>query len=387
VTSSRRLLGIAAATLVAAAACQTAESDPGRPAGPDPEDEVGEAARLRFNQIQVLGSHNSYHVAPEPALAAALHDTLGPEADGFDYTHRPLGDELDAGVRQIELDVYLDDPGGGRYAQPKLVPMLGLAPVDPAMAEPGIKVLHVQEVDYRSTCPTLVACLRDVRDWSDDHPGHFPITIQIEAKDEPIADPGVGFVTPIPWSGPDLAALQDEIATVFDPDRVVTPGDIRGPSISLRAALRRRGWPRLGQMQGQMLFMLDDHGALRDAYRAQFPDLGDRTMFVDVPDTDPDAGIMVVNDPIGDGPEIRRLLRQGYVVRTRADADTVQARSGDTTMRDAALASGAQFVSTDYVFPDDQFGTGYVVDLPGDLPARCNPVTAPPACFAAERAG
>jgi hypothetical protein len=140
-------------------------------------------------------------------------------------------------------------------------------------------------------------------------------------------------------------------------------------------------------MQGQVLFMLDDHGALRDAYRAQFPDLGDRTMFVDVPDTDPDAGIMVVNDPVADAPTIRRLLREGYVVRTRADADTVQARSGDTTMRDAALASGAQFVSTDYIVPDEQFGTGYVVDLPGDRPARCNPVTAPPACFAAEREG
>jgi hypothetical protein len=386
-TSPRRLLGIAAAALVAVAACQSAESDPGRPAGPDDRDEVGEGALLRFNQIQVLGSHNSYHVQPEPALLDTLHSTLGDQARGFEYTHRPLADELDAGVRQVELDVFLDDPGGGRYAEPKLVPMLGLDPVDPAMAEPGIKVLHVQEVDFRSTCPTLVACLGDIRDWSDDHPDHFPITIQIEAKDDPIADPGLGFVTPIPWTGPDLAALQDEIATVFGPDRVVTPGDIRAQAISLRAALRRRGWPRLGDMQGQVLFMLDDHGALRDAYRAQFPDLGDRTMFVDVPDTDPDAGIMVVNDPIGDAAKIARLLREGYVVRTRADADTVQARSGDTTMRDAALASGAQFVSTDYVFPDETFGTGYVVDLPGDLPARCNPVTAPRACFAAERGG
>ncbi len=207
--------------------------------------------------------------------------------------------------------MFLDDPGGGRYAQPKLVPMLGLDPVDPAMAEPGIKVFHVQEVDFRSTCPTLVACLGDIRDWSDDHPDHLPITIQIEAKDDPIDDPGLDFVTPIPWTGPDLAALQDEIATVFGPDRVVTPGDVRAQAVSLRAALRRRGWPRLGDMQGQVLFMLDDHGALRDAYRAQFPDLGDRTMFVDVPDTDPDAGIMVVNDPIGDAAKIGRLLPRG----------------------------------------------------------------------------
>jgi hypothetical protein len=51
----------------------------------------------------------------------------------------------------------------------------------------------------------------------------------------------------------------------------------------------------------------------------------------------------------------------------------------------AAFASGAQFVSTDYVFPDETLGTGYVVELPGDRVARCNPVTARPGCFAAER--
>jgi len=66
-------------------------------------------------------------------------------------------------------------------------------------------------------------------------------------------------------------------------------------------------------------------------------------------------------------------------VRTRADADTVQARSNITTMRQAALDGGAQFVSTDYEVPDPRFGP-YVVRIPGGTPARCNPITAPPTC-------
>ena len=72
-------------------------------------------------------------------------------------------------------------------------------------------------------------------------------------------------------------------------------------------------------------------------------------------------------------------MRRGYLVRTRADADTVEARTGDTTRRDAALASGAQWVSTDYPAPGtaDRFGTDYVVSLPGDAIVRCNPVSAP----------
>ena len=358
-----------------AAACVTGPVPPG-PGGGGPGH--GRGPQIRLNQVQVLASHNSYHVEPEPVLFDALTAVLGPAAQGFQYTHRPLPDELDAGVRQIELDVFVDDPAGGRYATPALVPVLRLAPPDPALAGPGLKVLHVQEVDYRSTCPTLVDCLTRVKEWSDAHPRHIPVTIQIEAKDGGIDDPGFGFVTPLPWTPAAFAALEQEIASVFPPHRVLTPAEVRGRSATLADAVRAGRWPRLDDVRGQVLFVLDDKGAKRDAYRAEVPDLADRTIFVDVPETDPEAAMMVVNDPVGSAGRIRSLVEAGFIVRTRADADTVQARTGDTTMRDAALASGAQYVSTDYVWPDDRFGTGYVVDLPGDTPARCNPVNAPP---------
>jgi len=371
-------LALAVATIgLLAAACVTGPVPPGPgPGGPG----HGRGPQIRLNQVQVLASHNSYHVEPEPVLFDALTAVLGPAAQGFQYTHRPLPDELDAGVRQIELDVFVDEPDGGLYATPALVPLLGLAPPDPGLAGPGLKVLHVQEVDYRSTCPTLVDCLTQVREWSDGHPRHIPVTVQIEAKDGAIDDPGFGFVTPLPWTRADFAALEQEIASVFPPDRVLTPAEVRGRSATLADAVRAGRWPRLEDVRGQVLFVLDDKGAKRDAYRAEVPDLADRTVFVDVPETDPDAAMTVVNDPVGSAGRIRSLVEAGFIVRTRADADTVQARTGDTTMREAALASGAQYVSTDYVWPDERFGTGYVVDLPGDTPARCNPVNAPPQC-------
>ncbi len=347
----------------------------------------GRGPKVTINQIQVLASHNSYHVEPEPALLTALRSALGAAADAFEYTHRPLADEFDAGVRQVELDVFVDDPGGGRYAHPQWVPPLRLDPVDPALAGPGLKVLHVQEVDYRSTCPTFVECLDDIRDWSHDHPAHLPITIQIEAKDDVIPDPGLGFVQPLAWTAPHFSTLEAEIRSVFGPDDITTPGEVKGRSPSLADAVRKGRWPTLDESRGQVMFMLDDKGAKRDAYRAEVPDVDDRLVFVDVPPTDPDAAMMVVNDPIGDAARIRELVAEGFIVRTRADADTVQARSGDTTMRDAAFASGAQYVSTDYVFPDDRFGTGYVVDLPGDGASRCNPVNAPKRCKNADLSG
>jgi hypothetical protein len=86
------------------------------------------------------------------------------------------------------------------------------------------------------------------------------------------------------------------------------------------------------------------------------------------------------NDPLGSLEEIRDLVSRGYIVRTRSDADTVEARFGLTARRDAALASGAQFVSSDYPEPDPDFGTGYFVEIPDGEPARCNPQNAPPGC-------
>jgi hypothetical protein len=347
----------------------------------------GHGAPVRLNEIQVLASHNSYHVEPEPVLLDALKAALGPQAEGFEYTHRPLAEQFDAGVRQVELDVFVDAPAGGHYATPVLVPALGLAPVDPALSGPGLKVFHVQEVDFRSTCPTLVDCLTQVRDWSDAHPDHLPITIQIEAKDGTIPDPGLGFVTPLPWTAGTFGALESEIASVFPAERVLSPNEVRGRHDTLADAVQAGRWPTLDRARGQVLFVLDDKGAKRDAYRAQVPDLADRSVFVDVPETDPDAAIMVVNDPIGSADRIRDLVEAGFIVRTRADADTVQARTGDTSQRDAALAGGAQYVSTDYVWPDDRFGTGYSVDLPGDTAARCNPVNAPRRCAHADLSG
>jgi hypothetical protein len=335
----------------------------------------GRADRLRINDIQVLASHNSYHQEPEPALLDVLRSFLGAEADGFQYTHLSLADELDHGVRQVELDLFVDDPTGGRYADPKLAPLLGLEPIDPRMSEPGLKVFHVQEVDYRSSCPTFVSCLEQLRAWSDAHPDHLPITIQIEPKDDAIPDPAnLGFVTPVAWDTAAFGQLEQEISSVFPTERIITPGEVMGNYRTLKGAVLHDRWPTVERARGRVMFTLDDTGEERAAYRQLHDDMADRLVFVAAAPPAPDAAIVVVNDPVDDADRIRHLVGQGFIVRTRADADTVQARTGDTTQRDSAWASGAHFVSTDYVVPDDRFGTGYVVELPGGGVARCNPV-------------
>ena len=101
-------------------------------------------------------------------------------------------------------------------------------------------------------------------------------------------------------------------------------------------------------------------------------------MFATVAPEHPAAAWFKVNDPIKDFDKIQRLVKAGFLVRTRADADTRQARKGDVTQRDKALASGAQFVSTDYREPDRRL-SDYSVQFPGGQVARSNPVSGDPA--------
>jgi hypothetical protein len=339
--------------------------------------------QLRLNDIQSLGSHNSYHVQADQKLFDALKSFDANLASTLEYTHAPLTEQFDnSGVRQIELDVFAD-PTGGLYANRAANVVIGQpkASGEPALDQPGFKVLHVQDIDFRTTCLTFVACLTIVRDWSRAHPGHVPIMIDVEAKQDAIPDPvNLGFVTPHPIGGPELDALDAEIHSVLDASDLITPDNVRGNHATLEEAVRSDGWPTLGQSRGKLLFVLDNEDAIRDAYIAGHPSLKGRVLFTSSPRGTPEAAFLKLNDPIKDEATIRQAVLDGYVVRTRSDADTVQARSGDTTMREAALRGGAQWVSTDYEVADTKFGTGYVVAIPGGTPSRCNPVLNLPGC-------
>ena len=76
---------------------------------------AGEEPRL--NQIQVIGTHNSYHIAPHPNVLGLIAAGGKGRAEGLEYAHRPLGEQFDRGIRQIELDLFAD-PRGGHYAEP-----------------------------------------------------------------------------------------------------------------------------------------------------------------------------------------------------------------------------------------------------------------------------
>ena len=336
----------------------------------------------RIDQIQVIGSHNSYHIAPHPNVRGMLGQRAKAAAQALDYTHRSLAEQFDGlGIRQIELDVFAD-PDGGRYAEPmarKILKGLGKEPgpdpnLDDRLKKPGFKVFHVQDIDYQTTVTTLLDGLHQVRDWSAAHPRHVPILVQLELKDEP--NPALP-TRPAPFGKAELDAIDAEIRSVFQPGQFLAPDDLRGSHETLPEAIKAEGWPSLEASRGKVIFALDNEGAVRDLYLADHPALRGRALFVSVAPDHPAAAWMKRNDPVRGFDEIQRLVKAGFLVRTRADADTVQARKNDTTQRDKALASGAQFISTDYAEPRPELSS-YQVRLPGGIVARSNPVSGDP---------
>ncbi|WP_395945000.1 Ca2+-dependent phosphoinositide-specific phospholipase C [Brevundimonas sp.] len=330
-------------------------------------------AALRMNDITVVGTHNSYKQAiPEAEMAAMVAAT--PLALGLDYAHRPLTEQLDAGARQIEIDV-LNDPEGGRFAHPLSAlgrpgqgAAVGAAFVE-TMSKPGFKTLHIPDLDFRSSCLTFVACLGEISAWSKAHPDHAPILIMLNAKTGKPTVPG-GVEAPA-FDAAAWRALDAEIRSVFDAGHLITPDQVRGDHATLREGVLAGGWPSLGAARGKVFFALDEKGDKIAGYLQDHPSLQGRAMFVNTDEASPAAAYLTINDPVAQQDRIRAAVRQGFIVRTRADSETVEARAGDVTRRSAAFASGAQYVSTDYLWADPRF-PGFEVRLAGGAAAVCN---------------
>jgi Phosphoinositide phospholipase C, Ca2+-dependent len=334
---------------------------------------------LRLNQIQMIGTHNSYHLAPAPHLLRLISAASERGAEAIDYSHAPIVAQLnDFHIRQIELDVYAD-PEGGLFAKPIGKSMLGESFEDPrmdfefdnCMSKPGMKILHSPGFDFATNVPTLIEALKQIQNWSIANPTHLPILVLIELKQDVTGPAGV---KPVAFDQELLDAVDDEIRSVVASTEMLTPDQVRGSAPTLREVILNQGWPKLSECRGKLLFALDNEGGILEKYVNGHSSLEGRVMFASVPETHAAAAWMKINDPIKDFDKISEMVRKGFLVRTRADAETRQARENNTERRERAFASGAHFISTDYPVPDVRF-SDYRVRFENNQSIRLNPIT------------
>lgn len=188
-----------------------------------------------------------------------------------------------------------------------------------------------------------------------------------------------------PWDAGNLDSVDAEIRSVFSERQLLSPDDVRRKGLTLEQSVLTKGWPTLEDARGKVMFFFDNGGAgeIRDTYRANRPNLEGRAVFTRGPEGQPDAAVTMVNDPRGaNATEIQRLVRKGYIVRTRSDEPMSTVLNGEFSRVGVALGSGAQLITTDFPVAGmaSRYNSDFVAKLPGDTPVRCNPVVAQSWC-------
>jgi hypothetical protein len=299
------------------------------PPGDAPRDGMGGTADggdlddiLHLNDIQMEGTHNSYHVETTGGIIPAWH-----------YTHKPLDVQLTMqGIRQFELDFHYVGPG-------------------------DFPVHHVPP-DVGTTCNSLPSCLGIMKTWSDAHPRHAPLVVLLEQKDELDA-------TKISGHYDEVDAI---LLSVWPRERIITPDEVRGQHATLSEAVTTDGWPTLGKTRGRILFAFIGDST---EYMMGHPNLENRVVFPRATTADPFAAFVLLDNAQSSETEITNAVRKGFIVRTRYNGEELKL---DTAVTDVAQRGGAQCISGD--FPAD-------FTLTGGTPSRCNPVRAPAGCASA----
>jgi len=348
---------------------------------------------LKLNQIHVLQSHNSYRMrsyAPlfkywsswkHPILKIALSKSL-------DYSNDETFDQQlsDYGLRGLEIDVYYD-PTGGRYYNRKGNKLIK-EPVESdieALKKPGFKVMHVPDIDYMTHYYTFIDAIAAVKKWSDAHPNHIPIFIMIDAKDRNVTKylKKKNATDVLPFTKNAVDSLDMEIEQVFgkNSNQLFTPDKLRGNYKNLNEAVLNNNWPSLTESRGKIIFILSGASTAKNAYLEGHYSLQNRLMFMYSAPGKPEAAFLKMDDPKEDFKKIQQLVKQGYIIRTRADAATKEARKNDYRRYKKALASGAQIIATDYYVADERHTTSkkwsnYQIQFPRKNVACVNPVNA-----------
>lgn len=363
---------------------------------------------IKVNQIQVLGTHNSYARPLDPAVTSLVepifekmtgqyfsnmneeqmakykeyHPNQVPFSEMLAYDHPDFKTQLDAGLRSLEMDVY-HDPTGNRFSNPAVYEVLkgkgikNLAPSDTiGLDKPGFKLLHMADIDFRTHYATFEKGLKALKEWSNENPSHTPIFIMIEAKDSGIPIfPNSAEV--LPFTEEVFDQLDDLVISVLGKENLIMPDEIRGDYDTLEEGILANNWPTLKESLGKFVFMLLPSAAglsLNDGYIKNHPVLENRVMFIQSEIGQPYAAFLLLDNSIVRKADIKAAVKNGYLVRTRSDIETYEAKVNDIGRANAAFESGAQVISTDFFKPGNSYGTEYWVKMPNDKPLRLNPI-------------
>ncbi len=344
---------------------------------------------LRINQIQILTSHNSYRMKTDQILnyfQSIKHPLLKHFfSKPLDYSHTSFEEQFSVyGMRGLEIDIYHDPEGGLFYNRKgnKLIHQNCESGIE-SLQKPGLKVMHIPDFDYTSNHYTFIDALQTIKKWSEDNPSHLALYIMVEAKEHhSMMLLKKKYCTKIlKFTKNALDSIDLEIKQVFgeNSEKIITPDKIRKEYKTLNQSILSNQWPTVSEARGRIIFILSASETAKNLYLENHYSLKDRVMFVYSSPGNPETAFVKKDDPKENFLLIQELVQQGYMVRTRADANTTEARKGDYSRFNKAINSGAQIIATDYYKADIRNVTSkkwsnYFVQFPDKNIAKINSI-------------
>lgn len=292
---------------------------------------------LKFNEIAFIATHNSYQKKPVEAIQRIFSNlselTFGLiSAEAGKFNSQTLTQQFNCGIRSIEMDVET-------IVKDNTI---------------TFTCMHSPTLDMTTTCYDFALALKEISLWSDNNPGHLPITVIVEPKALFLPIENMEFFNM------DYAKELDKVIRANLGDKLFTPADMLRDYKTFGEMRAADDWCRVDEMLGKVLILLHETGVTED-YIALDPTFSTQAMFPMLREKDAPrdcASFLIINDPK------KALKRKGdmldtnnLIVRTRVDSYGFI----DENKRTDAISSGSQIVSTDYPMRDDLAEGAYTV--------------------------
>lgn len=282
---------------------------------------VADVYSARLNEIRYLASHNSYKVGLTQGTEYLYH---GPFAafmgKQFDYVYDTITEQLNMGIRSIELDANKVATADGGFE---------------------IRCLHSSLLESKSTAVDFKKGLHEIDMWLERNPDSLPLIVLVEPKggkkfDEEAFD-----------------ALDGMLFDVFG-DKLLTPKKLLGEYDNFDDFRADNAYPTVETLKGKIIFLLHEKASL-DTYIARDPDMQKSAMNIALEyktvmkkgeKYSKYAFTVIINEASKHKDRIEKAINEGnFMVRTRLDKYAVVK---ENQYKDG-IASGANILSTDYV--------------------------------------
>ena len=190
---------------------------------------------VKLNEIAILGTHNSYQrlATAETRFAMNIIDTITFKKAGldtFDFEMDTLTEQLEMGVRNVEIDIETLDKDD----------------------KIEFKVTHNSIVDNASSAYDFTKALQEIKMWSDNNPEHIPVIIIVEPKSFVIEINGMKKFSL------EYAKELDKIVGNTLGDSLLTPKDMLRDYASFKEMRENDDWISLKEARGKILVLLHD---------------------------------------------------------------------------------------------------------------------------------